>query len=62
MINFQRGRVTAQHAHHYYHSAIQCLDAVRGGVGPILFSGISEVSKNRDYQGKITMLFWLFVM
>lgn len=50
VLDFQRGQVTAQHAHHYYNTALQCLDAVRGGIGPVLFSGISEVSKNQDYK------------
>ncbi|GJJ10657.1 hypothetical protein Clacol_004884 [Clathrus columnatus] len=49
--NFHRARVTVQHAHHYYTDVLQILDAIRGtALGRAALGGVSEISKNRDYQ------------
>ncbi|KZS93031.1 hypothetical protein SISNIDRAFT_550047 [Sistotremastrum niveocremeum HHB9708] len=49
--NMLRARVTAQHAHHYFDTALKTCDAIRGtAVGRALLGGFSEMSKNQDYK------------
>lgn len=56
--DFDRARVTVQHAHHYYTTVLKTIDAVRGtALGRAALGGVSEISKNSDYQGVCGILF-----
>ncbi|KZT44255.1 hypothetical protein SISSUDRAFT_1057227 [Sistotremastrum suecicum HHB10207 ss-3] len=56
--NMARAKVTVQHAHHYFDSAIKTCDAVRGtALGRALVMGMddgwSEMARNQNYKGII---------